>query len=114
MPAHAPAVGSVARHTALSPLFHLVQIWSPRRQSLLLELVGQRARFSALVFGPFHNGPLVSAGADARLVVWDHRRGTKVKTLAGHLGAVNAMAVEPNLGVWSAGDDGAIMGWKVA
>lgn len=84
-------------------------------------------QITCLAFGPFHNGPLISASTDSMvkvsgvsprtaapklltaLQVWNHKTGSCAKTLAGHLGTVNALVVEPNVGLWSGGDDGALM-----
>jgi cytochrome c len=90
-----------------------------RRLLALLLLLAPAASPAQEMSG--HGGPvralavagegLASAGFDHAVILWDPARGTALRVMRWHAGAVNALAALPSGGLASAGEDGRIALW---
>ena len=67
---------------------HVIQVWDLKDGGKAMSCLGlngggHSSRITSLAFGPFNNGPLVSASIDGTIKVWDHKLRRPHRTLLG-------------------------------
>jgi DNA-binding SARP family transcriptional activator/WD40 repeat protein len=110
-PATVSADGRVAALVARNGSVRLLDL----RTGRVRPLAGQpSAPVTAMRFTP-DSRTLVTAHGAGRLIVWDVKRGTAVKTLPGLATKVAQLAIAPDgRTAYSAGRDGSVIGWDLA
>ena len=94
-----------------------IVVWDVRAGRVLQTLSGHGLGVFGLAFVPGPRGPwLVSVGGDGLIQIWDPEAGGQpLHTLAGHAGAIYAVAVRPDgQQIATGGEDGLVRTWDPA
>jgi WD40 repeat protein len=122
-PVAAVAVAPDGKALASADEAGTIKLWDAGSGLIRATLTGHKGAVHALAFAP-KGGVLASAGADGSVRLWDADTGAKgdyvpdaqaLQTLAGHKGAVQALAFAPDgKALVSGGADGAVKLWHVS
>lgn len=105
--------------------FLFAAAWSEESQGIVMKwdlgqhrcvqcVRGHCGHITAMVFGPYDNGPLITAGEDGCVRLWEASAMACLGCAGEHSISISGVCVDPQHHVYSCGSDGTLKVWSLA